>query len=357
MIVALAQAGPGCGGKAEALGAMRRAGLPVPDGFVVKGEASLAEITERVTGPVAVRSSGLAEDSATASFAGILATVLGPREPAEVLAAIDRCAASARSDRASAYRRHFGLGAEETMAVIVQNLVAAESAGVLFTRDPRTGAEATVINASWGLGDSVVSGVVTPDEIVVTADQTRITLGRKDTRLDLREGKLSRTAVAPADRDRPCLAAAQIAELVALGRRCEVLFGQPQDVEWAFDRQALWVLQSRPITTISSRGVPSSPGRAQGPARVVRSADDFGRVRPGDILVCRTTDPAWTPLFRVAAGVVTETGGMLCHAAIVAREYAIPAVVGVAAATSTFTDGELITVDGESGTVTALERP
>ncbi|WP_155371054.1 PEP-utilizing enzyme [Catellatospora vulcania] len=100
-------------------------------------------------------------------------------------------------------------------------------------------------------------------------------------------------------------------------------------------------------------GVPSSPGRAYGPARVVRSVDDFGRMRPGDVLVCRTTDPAWTPLFRLAAAVVTETGGLLCHAAIVAREYRIPAVVGAADAMSRLDDGAPVTVDGALGTVTA----
>lgn len=99
-------------------------------------------------------------------------------------------------------------------------------------------------------------------------------------------------------------------------------------------------------------GVPSSPGRAHGPARLVRSVDDFARLRPGDVLVCRTTDPAWTPLFRLAAAVVTETGGMLCHAAIVAREHRIPAVVGATGAMALLQDGAPIAVDGALGTVT-----
>jgi pyruvate,water dikinase len=124
-------------------------------------------------------------------------------------------------------------------------------------------------------------------------------------------------------------------------RRCEALFNRPQDVEWAIDGNRIWLLQSRPITALSTpadtdgpgsappliTGVPSSCGRATGPARLVRCVDDFTRIRRGDILVCRTTDPAWTPLFRLVAAVVTETGGVLSHAGIIAREFGIPAVV------------------------------
>ena len=153
--------------------------------------------------------------------------------------------------------------------------------------------------------------------------------------------------------------------LVALGRRCAELFGRDQDVEWAVRAGRISVLQSRPITALGApaapagrdparalvTGVPCSAGRARGPARLVRSVDDFSRVRRGDVLVCRTTDPAWTPLFRLAAAVVTETGGVLSHAAIVAREFGIPAVVGAGAAMTSLTDGAFVTVDGAAGTV------
>jgi pyruvate,water dikinase len=128
-----------------------------------------------------------------------------------------------------------------------------------------------------------------------------------------------------------------------------------------------WPLRAHPSTALGDpaagagragtaslvTGVPSSPGRARGPARLVRSVDDFARVRRGDVLVCRTTDPAWTPLFRLAAAVVTETGGVLSHAAIVAREFGIPAVVGAVAAMTSLTDGVPVTVDGTVGTITA----
>lgn len=373
-IVPLVDAGPACGGKAHGLASLLRAGLPVPDGFVVTDPAVdpglVAEHLGRLGGrAVAVRSSGLAEDSATASFAGQLETVLGARGPDEVLAAVRSCAASPHMNRARGYREHLDLDDEPAAPVLVQRLVEADHAGVLFTRDPRTGADAVMINASWGLGESVVSGAVVPDELIVTppADTVRVTVGAKQTRLDLREHGLVRSPVPEPDRARGCVTPEEVPRLVAFGRRCEGLFGQAQDVEWAVRGNRIWLLQARPITALGApaplgrrgsarplvTGVPSSPGRARGPARLVCSVDDFSRVRRGDILVCRTTDPSWTPLFRLAAAVVTETGGVLSHAAIVAREFGIPAVVGADEAMTSLTDGVPVTVDGSAGTITA----
>ncbi|MER7003213.1 PEP/pyruvate-binding domain-containing protein [Dactylosporangium sp. NPDC000555] len=372
-VVPLVHAGPACGRKAHGLAVLLRAGLPVPDGFVVTDPAAgprvVAEHLGRLRGRAfAVRSSGLTEDSATASFAGQLETVLGARGLDEVLAAIRRCAASPQTDRARGYRAHLDLDGEPAAPVLVQELVEADHAGVLFTRDPRTGADAVVINASWGLGESVVSGAVTPDEIIVTApaDTVRVTVGTKQTRLDLREHGLVRSPVPEADRARGCVPPDEVPRLVALGRRCADLFGRAQDVEWVVRDDHIWLLQARPITALGDpaaeagrdsaaplvTGVPSSPGRARGPARLVRSVDEFSSVRHGDILVCRTTDPAWTPLFRLAAAVVTETGGVLSHAAIVAREFGIPAVVGAGDAMTSLTDGAPVTVDGTAGTIT-----
>jgi pyruvate,water dikinase len=157
----------------------------------------------------------------------------------------------------------------------------------------------------------------------------------------------------------------ETSRLAELGRRCADLFGRAQDVEWAVRDGRIWLLQARPITALGPpsppdggmqapalvTGTPSSPGRACGPARLVRSVDEFPRVGRGDVLVCRTTDPAWTPLFRLAAAVVTETGGVLSHAAIVAREFGIPAVVGAGGAMTRLTDGRPVTVDGTAGMI------
>ncbi|PZF80292.1 PEP/pyruvate-binding domain-containing protein [Jiangella anatolica] len=287
---------------------------------------------------VAVRSSAADEDTAHASAAGQYETVLGVRGAAAVTKAVRTCWASAHSDRAVAYRDG---AAAAPMAVIVQRLVEADVSGVLFTGDD------VVIEASWGLGAGVVGGTVTPDAYRVGAD-----------------GVVTRAATH--QRGRPVLDDGTANALARLGRRVEALLGGPQDVEWAIAGGELWLLQARPVTvappppapaaTVAAlTGTPASRGVATGPARVIDGPDGFGRVRAGDMLVCRFTDPAWTPLLRVAAGVVTETGGALSHAAIVARERRIPAVVGVDGATTRIRDGATITVDGAAGTVTTEE--
>ncbi|SNT06228.1 PEP/pyruvate-binding domain-containing protein [Actinoplanes regularis] len=376
-VIPLTHADHTCGNKAGTLAILLRAGLPVPDGFVVTDPAldpaPIAEHLHRLRGrAVAVRSSGLTEDSATASHAGQLSTVLGARGLDEVLAALRHCATSPDTDRARGYRTHLNLDDETTAPVLVQELIEADHAGVLFTRDPRTGTDSTVINASWGLGESVVSGAVVPDEFVVSAETgaVHVTVGTKQTRLDLQEQGLRRTPVAEPDRNRRCVTPDQVRRLVTLGRRCADLLGGPQDLEWAIRDDRIWLLQARPITTPGTSaattgpadapplitGVPSSPGRASGPARLLHSVDDFARLQRGDILVCRTTDPAWTPLFRLAAAVVTETGGILSHASIVAREFGIPAIVGAGTAMTRLSDDTPITVDGTVGTVTRGPR-
>jgi pyruvate,water dikinase len=167
-------------------------------------------------------------------------------------------------------------------------------------------------------------------------------------------------------RDRLCLDDRQLIQLARLAQDVAAHLGAPQDIEFALENNQLWLLQSRPITapipqpaaTVDPRpgdnqlcGTAGSPGVVSGPARVVHGPEDFRRVRRGDILVCRFTDPAWTPLFGVVGGVVTETGGRLSHAAIVAREHRIPAVVGVPAAMTTLSDGQPVTLNGNTGTI------
>jgi pyruvate,water dikinase len=172
------------------------------------------------------------------------------------------------------------------------------------------------------------------------------------------------------------LSGGQARSLADLGRRIEVLFGEPQDVEWALADGRCWVLQARPITALGMvdaapgaapaalhaggeilvTGTPASPGTASGPVGVVLGLDDFARFSPGDVLVCRTTSPAWTPLLARAAAVVTETGGMLSHAAIVAREFGIPAVLAAGGATTVLAGRGAVLVDGSRGLVTRHRR-
>lgn len=359
MIVPLAAAEPAtCGGKAGTLGALLRAGFPVPDGFVVPHTAqdgpglteALARALDRLGDPpVAVRSSAAHEDGHERSAAGAHDSFLAVRGAQAVAAAVRACRASLRSPRLL-------VRASGAMAVLVQRHVDAEVSGVMFTTDP------VRIEASWGLGPSVVGGTVTPDSYLVGGDAvtggtvTR-TVARKAVRLDRDGDRLVTREVPPADRDRPVLDDPTAIRLAGLGRDLAGLLGGPQDVEWALTGGRIRILQSRPVTAAlpepvtGATGAPGSPGTATGPARVVRGPADFARVRPGDVLVCPFTDPAWTPLLRVAAAVVTETGGVLSHAAIVARELGIPAVLGVPGATTTVRDGVPVTVDGTAGTV------
>ncbi|WJK41326.1 PEP/pyruvate-binding domain-containing protein [Solwaraspora sp. WMMA2056] len=361
------------GGKAAVLARLLQAGLPIPPGFVIPtsayeqadGDIS-ADLVDEITqallqigdGYLAVRSSATSEDTAHATAAGQHDTFLGVRGPDEVADAVRRCWASLWSERAVAYRRRQGNAQSPTIAVLVQRLVDADVAGVMFTGDD------TRLEASWGLGESVVSGHVTPDSWVVSGGAvTHRALGTKKTRID----RTVTREVEPADRDRLCLTDDEVTRLVQLGRQIADLLGGPQDIEWAISGSRIWILQSRPVTSAlpaahtvavkeskALRGTPGSPGLATGPTRVVRGPADFPRVRPGDILVCRTTDPAWTPLFGVVAAVVTETGGLLSHAAIVAREQGLPAVLAIPDVTTALHDGAHVEVDGSTGRVTRL---
>lgn len=411
MIVPLVEAAADtCGGKGGALGALLRAGLPVPDGFVVPFAAYLAAVRGLDLGrhtagpddlaaarraieartldaglaaalarglgalgdpPVAVRSSAADEDTGLSSAAGRYESFLAVRGAGGVAEAVRACWASLFSPRAAAARGSGdgdGSGDGPAMAVVVQRHLDAEASGVMFT--PGGPDEPTGIEASWGLGPSVVGGTVTPDSYRVAADGSVVrAVADKRTRLD-REGARLVVRNVPDDvRGRAAIDDATAVRLAGLGARIAALRGGPQDVEWAVAGGRVWILQARPITAAPPTagppapaadvpagalvGTPGSRGAVTGTARIVRGPRDFARVLPGDVLVCPFTDPAWTPLLRIVAGVVTETGGVLSHAAIVAREHAIPAVLGVPDVTSRLRDGALVTVDGTAGTVTA----
>ncbi|GLX05950.1 PEP/pyruvate-binding domain-containing protein [Microbispora sp. NBRC 16548] len=400
-----------CGGKAGALGALLRAGLPVPDGFVVPFAAYLAAVRDLDLGrfagepddvdavrrtiearpvraavidalgraldeigdpPVAVRSSAAREDTGQASAAGQHESFLAVHGVGAVAEAVRACWASLFSPRAIAYRAASGRDDQPSddllMAVIVQRHLDAEVSGVMFT--PADPDDATRIEASWGLGPSIVEGKVTPDAYRVAEDgSVARTVADKQKRLDRRGTRLVIRDVPTAARNQPTVDDATAAQLARLGKQIAAALGGPQDIEWAIADGRIWILQARPVTAApppptshsgasdipaaTLTGTPGSHGTVTGTARIVRGPGDFARVRPGDILVCPFTDPAWTPLLRIAAGVVTETGGVLSHAAIVAREHAIPAVLGIPNATSRLRDDTVITVDGATGTVTA----
>jgi len=337
---------------------------------------------------VAVRSSATAEDTASASFAGMNETFLNVRSAQETIDAVKRCWGSLFGARTIYYRRQRGFSqADMDIAVVVQLQIPSTRSGVMFTVDPATGErEHLVIEGSFGLGEAVVSGSVSPDRYVVRKDDLAILLRSvrpKELAIEPAPGGGTVTRELDAQESmRPVLADAEVVELAQLGLRIERHYGAPQDTEWAFSPDgAAWMLQSRPITTIARvgagagagtgtqagaqagaggraeapevlvRGLGAAPGSASGPVRLLADPTDTRGFRDGDVLVTHMTTPDWVPLMRRAAAIVTDSGGMTCHAAIVSRELGIPCVVGTGDATKRLRDGEVVTVDATEGVV------
>ena len=340
---------------------------------------------------VAVRSSATAEDLPGASFAGQQETILNVRGPDSVLAAMHQVYASLYNDRAISYRAHQGFDhAQVAISVGVQHMVRSDvgASGVMFTLDTESGfREAVFITASWGLGELVVQGAVNPDEFYVYKPALRAgrpavirrNLGSKASRMVYARqpgpGRWTEvTEVAAADRARFCIGDADVHELARQALVIESHYGCPMDIEWGKDGEtgAIYVLQARPETvqsragrtiqrfTLRQRSRALARGRAigqrigTGPARVVSGAREMSRVQPGDVIVSDMTDPDWEPVMKRASAIVTNRGGRTCHAAIIARELGIPAVVGCVDATQTIGDGATVTVscaEGDTGVV------
>jgi pyruvate,water dikinase len=257
------------GGKAAQLSVALRAGLPVPDGValpvafvdaVAAGRphalATLTEIFDIFTGPVAVRSSAVGEDSEVASFAGQYQTHLNVKSISGLVEAVRAIWQSARSESALAYRQRLGLSPEAKMGIIVQALVTPTTAGVLFTRNPFDGADEIVIEASWGLGEAVVAGLVTPDRYRLGRDGTVIECipGIKHITIQvMADGGIEQREVPPELIRAPCLDESHLHRLHALATRCEEVFGGVQDLEWAFAGGTLYLLQRRAATALQAR--------------------------------------------------------------------------------------------------------
>jgi len=421
---------PLVGGKGANLGEMTNAGIPVPPGFIVTSAAyfdfvrrskigdkihgllagldvndsrALQEAAARVQkvildapmppelirqikeayhkmgdGPVAVRSSATAEDLPEASFAGQQATFLNTEGDEAVVEAVRKCYASLFNARAIFYREqnhfdHFKVG----IAVPVQKMVQSEASGVMFTVEPTSSdLSVIVIEAVKGLGETIVSGDVTPDHYVISKEPLKIV--QKD--IKKQEWKLVKSADAvdgemnvkvdltAAERAGQKVTDSDIMTLAEMGKRLEAHYQFPQDIEWAKENGQILIVQTRPVTTIKETkaaegeeitapvlltGSAASPGVAAGPVKIVHDPSQIDKVLKGDVLVAEMTTPDFVPAMKRAAAIVTDRGGRTAHAAIVSRELGIPCVVGTEAATTTLKDGQIVTVDGSRGRVHA----
>ncbi|MDI6867708.1 phosphoenolpyruvate synthase [Methanoculleus sp.] len=430
---------PSVGGKGASLGEMAAIGLPVPRAFVVTAQAfrrflveagiedkifsrlgnldvddtaalesvsrevreivlnaampdrirqEIVEAYARMGGEntiVAVRSSATAEDLPDASFAGQQETFLNIVGDDALLDAVQRCWASLYGARAIYYRAKQGFDDRSVnIAVVVQELIPSEKSGVMFTSHPVTGEPLTIIEASWGLGEAVVSGSVSPDNYVFDLRTERVVdrLIAEKAIMIVPEGRHGTKTIQtpPEKRLAPVLSDDEVARLAMLGKIAEDHYGVPQDIEWAIVGEEIYILQSRPITTIKQpearragetgkkrgalgtvilQGQGASPGVASGRVVIVHDVKDTSAVKEGDILVTTMTNPDMVPAMRRVSAIITDEGGMTCHAAIVSRELGTPAVVGTKKATKVLKDGQIVTVDGEKGLVYegAVEAP
>ena len=416
------------GGKGANLGELTRAGFPVPRGFVVTSSAYLSSIEESgareqltdlmaQTDPgdptalasasgiaqglvrasrvpeqveqaiakayhelgddvrVAVRSSGTSEDAGDTSFAGMNATFTNVLGATDLLDRVRDCWASLYGERVVAYRANGRLTDEPSIAVIVQVMVPSEVSGVIFTVDPTSAmSDRLIIEAVLGQGEAIVSGMVEPDTYVVQKHGPRLTnvrLGHQDRQVVRgSDGADAIVALSPEEGGARILADDRVLELATLAMAVEEHYASPQDIEWAMADSTVWLVQSRPITTLTARsgqtadepseapaqrvlvrGLAASSGRASGVVRVLTDPAERGQLLDGEVLVAPMTSPDWMSAIRRAAALVTDGGGMTCHAAIVSRELGVPCVVGTRNATTLLREGELVTIDGSLGVV------
>jgi pyruvate,water dikinase len=366
---------------------------PFPADLELDIRSKYQELTKSTSTEVsfAVRSSATAEDLPEASFAGQQETFLNIRGADNVLEAIRHVFASLYNDRAISYRAHHGFKhAEVALSAAVQRMVRSDiaSSGVMFTLDTESGFRDVVfITSSYGLGELLVQGAVNPDEFYVHKPMlekgrpaiVRRGLGSKLHKMVFgasdKAGTSTRVVDVPeAEKNAFSLKDREVLELARAAMAVERHYGRPMDIEWAKDGAdgGLYVLQARPETVksrardveeryvLKGRGRVLASGRAighkigSGAVRLVPDASQMGRVKEGDVLVTDMTDPNWEPVMKRAAAIVTDRGGRTCHAAIIARELGIPAVVGCGDATARLKDGQAVTVscaEGDTGNV------
>ncbi len=330
--------------------------------------------SSRVPPFVAVRSSATAEDLPEASFAGQQSTYLNVKGVEELIEAVKNCWASLFTARAVFYREknnfdHFKV----SLCVIVQRMVDSTKSGVSFSVDPISEDEnRVIIEAGWGLGEAIVSGIVNPDHYVINKNNWEI-LEKKVHKQnlyitrDIATGKTKKLELGEPKRSSQVLEDDEIIQLAKITNKIEEHYQFPQDVEWAVEGRKLFIVQSRPITTLKKErveapkllevgesiltGLPASHGVVSSRVRTVNSIEELDKIEKGDILVTKMTDPDFVPAMKKASAIITDEGGITSHAAIVSREMGIPCIVGTEKATQILRDDDLITVDASSGKV------
>lgn len=353
--------------------------------------AAYGQLAQRVGGAdgrvtVAVRSSAVGEDSADTSFAGMNSSFTNVNDVEGLIEAVVACWASLYGRRVVAYRVASGVLGEPAIAVVVQQMVDVVAAGVAFSVDPSTGSRSRlVIEAARGQGEVVVGGLVEPDTYLVDRDAHREVEAHTGDQAFMivrgSDGRDQRVALEPGAAAGRVLDRRTVLQVAELVEAVEAHYGVPQDVEFAIDPAgATFVVQARPITTITAppgasagagedeadgavpgsgeggaapagpavlaHGLAAAPGVASGAVRVLRDPSEGDQLRAGEVLVAPMTTPDWVPVLRRAAAVVTDRGGMTCHAAIICRELGIPAVVGARTATTALRDGEIVPSTG-----------
>ncbi|MBQ6813882.1 MAG: phosphoenolpyruvate synthase [Methanobrevibacter sp.] len=348
---------------------------PIPEDistFIIEAYNQLSQRVGLDAADVAIRSSATAEDLPEASFAGQQDTFLHVQGIDQVIEYVRKCWASLFEARAIFYREENNFEHSQVyIAVVVQQMVDSEKAGVMFTVNPSTGENVALIEGSWGLGESVVSGTVTPDNYRVDKESNEVlnvVVSDKKTWFVNDENGTSIQADVPEDmRKERVLSDEDLEKLVEMAKRIEGHYGKPQDTEWAFQGGNLYLLQSRPITTLGEadesgsdeevdlevliKGLGASPGLASGTVKVILDLDELDKVQEGDVMVTTMTTPDMVPAMKRANGIVTDEGGVTCHAAIISRELGIPCVVGTGDATTTLKENDKVTADGKKGLV------
>jgi len=333
---------------------------------------------------VAVRSSATAEDLPNASFAGQQATFLNIKGEANLLESIRDCWASLFTARAIFYREQNKIDHEKVkISAIVQKMVQSEVSGVMFSIDPVTNEkDRIVIEAVWGLGELIVQGSVVPDRYVVQKETFSI-LSKEFSEQNIqliKKGHKTKEVKVPKDKIRKRkLLEEEIVELARLADKLQKHYFFPQDVEWAKEGKKLFIVQTRPVTTISKQiakrtitkqkvvkfrdielklsakpileGTAASPGIGTGEVKIIKNAKQISRIKNGDVLVSAMTSPDFVPAMKRAIAIVTDAGGATSHAAIVSRELGIPCVVGTKEATKILSEGTIVTVDGSRGSI------